>query len=143
MTRKKALERWEIKICKAEVTLQAIWSIAKSLLKRDGPRAPTAIHFASGLKFYPFDKANAIAVWKFSSRHMICVTITICIRRSKFRTYMTIQQNYAGNKQKSYKIMIMKMFAILDKAKPDIESIRGLTLAVAKHTTVQVTRLSF
>jgi hypothetical protein len=28
----------------------------------------------------------------------------------------------------SYKIMIMKMFAILDKAKPDIESIRGLKL---------------
>jgi hypothetical protein len=34
-----------------------------------------------------------------------------------------------GYKQKSYKIMIMKMFAILDKAKPDIESIRGLNFA--------------
>jgi hypothetical protein len=30
----------------------------------------------------------------------------------------------------------------LDKAKPCIESIRGLNLAVVKHTTVQVTRLS-
>jgi hypothetical protein len=28
---------------------------------RDGPRAPTAIHVASGLKFLPSEKANAIA----------------------------------------------------------------------------------
>jgi hypothetical protein len=35
------------------------------------------------------------------------------------------------------------MFATLDKAKPDIESIRGLNLAAVKHTTVQVTRLPF
>jgi hypothetical protein len=35
----------------------------------------------------------------------------------------------------------MRMFAILDKAKPDIESTRGLNLAAVKHTTVQVTRL--
>jgi hypothetical protein len=45
------------------------------------------------------------------------------------------------NKQRSYKIMITKVFAILDKAKPDVESIRGLNLAAVKHTTVQVTRL--
>jgi hypothetical protein len=38
MTRKKALERWETKIGNAEVTSQAIWPIAKSLLTRDGPR---------------------------------------------------------------------------------------------------------
>jgi hypothetical protein len=44
MTRRKAFERWETKINNIEVTPQAIWSIAKSLLKRDGPRAPTAIH---------------------------------------------------------------------------------------------------
>jgi hypothetical protein len=37
----------------------------------------------------------------------------------------------------------MKMLAILDKAKPDIESIRGLNLAAVKRTTVQVTRLPF
>jgi hypothetical protein len=37
--------------------------------------------------------------------------------------------------------MIMKLFAILDKAKPDIEIIRGLNLAAVKHTTVQETRL--
>jgi hypothetical protein len=61
MTRKKALERWETKIRNAEVTPQPIWPIAKSLLKRDGPRALTAIHGTSGLKFLPAEKANAIA----------------------------------------------------------------------------------
>jgi hypothetical protein len=33
--------------------------LQKSLLKRDGPRVPTAIHGASGLKFHPSEKANA------------------------------------------------------------------------------------
>jgi hypothetical protein len=61
MTRKKALEGWETKVSSAEVKPQAIWPIAKSLLKRDGPRAPTAIHGASCLKFHPSEKANAIA----------------------------------------------------------------------------------
>jgi hypothetical protein len=36
-----------------------------------------------------------------------------------------------------------QMFAILVKAKPDIENIRGLNLAAVRHTTVQVTRLQF
>jgi hypothetical protein len=36
--------------------------------------------------------------------------------------------------------MIMKMVAIWEKAKPDIESIRGLNLAAVMHTTVQMTR---
>jgi hypothetical protein len=61
MTRKKALERWETKIRNPEVTPQAIWPIAKSLLKRDGPRAQTVIHGPSGLKFHPPEKAKAIA----------------------------------------------------------------------------------
>jgi hypothetical protein len=61
MTRKKKLERWETKISNTEVTPQAIWPIAKSLLKRDGPRAPTAIHGPSGIKFHPSEKDNAIA----------------------------------------------------------------------------------
>jgi hypothetical protein len=60
MTRKKAFERWETRIGSAEVTPQAIWPIAKALIKRDGPRAPAAIHGASGHKFHPFEKANAI-----------------------------------------------------------------------------------
>jgi hypothetical protein len=61
MTRKKAFERRETKICNCEVTPQSIWPIAKSLLKRDGPRAPTAIHGRLGLKFFPLEKANAFA----------------------------------------------------------------------------------
>jgi hypothetical protein len=35
--------------------------------------------------------------------------------------------------------MITEMFAILDQAKPEVGSIRGLNLAVVKHTTVEVT----
>jgi hypothetical protein len=61
ITRKKALERWETKINSSKVKPQAIWPIEKSLLKRDGPRASTAINGATGLKFRPFEKANAIA----------------------------------------------------------------------------------
>jgi hypothetical protein len=61
MTRKKALEQWETKLCNAEVTPHAIWPIAKSLLRRNVPRAPTAIHGASGIKFIPLEKAIAIA----------------------------------------------------------------------------------
>jgi hypothetical protein len=38
--------------------------------------------------------------------------------------------------------MITKMFVILGKVKPGIESIRGLNLAVVKHMTVYVTKLS-
>jgi hypothetical protein len=47
----------------------------------------------------------------------------------------------AGNKQKSYKIMKMQMFATLDKANHDTGNIRGLNLVEVKHTTVKVTRL--
>jgi hypothetical protein len=61
MAFKKALERWETKIGNCEVTPQAIWLIAKSLLRKDGPRAPTIIHSPSGLEFHPSEKANAIA----------------------------------------------------------------------------------
>jgi hypothetical protein len=49
------------KIGNCEVTPQSIWPIAKSLLKRDEPRAPTAIHCLLGLKFLSLEKANAIA----------------------------------------------------------------------------------
>jgi hypothetical protein len=60
MTQRKALERWETKLGNCEVTPQATWPIAKSLLRRDGPKASSAIHGPSGLKFYPIDKANPI-----------------------------------------------------------------------------------
>jgi len=59
MTRRKALERWETKISNREFTPREIWLIANSIMKRDGPKAPTAIHGSSGLKFLPRDKANA------------------------------------------------------------------------------------
>jgi hypothetical protein len=61
MTLKKAIEQWETKRGNFKVTPQSIWPIAKSLLRRDGPRAPTAIHGSLGLKYLlPLDKANAI-----------------------------------------------------------------------------------
>jgi hypothetical protein len=59
--RKKALERWETRLANTEETPQAILPIEKFLINRDGPRAPTAIHGALGLKYHPVDKANAIA----------------------------------------------------------------------------------
>jgi hypothetical protein len=58
MTRKKALEGCETKIGNSEVTPQARWSIAESLVKRDGPKATTAIHGPSRLKF---GTLNAVA----------------------------------------------------------------------------------
>jgi hypothetical protein len=54
---RKALERWESKIANTEVTPQAILPIAKSLMKRDGPKAPTAIRGLLGFIFHPLEKA--------------------------------------------------------------------------------------
>jgi hypothetical protein len=51
----------EKRIANCEATHQALWPIVKSLLKRDGPKVPTAISGSSGLKFHPLEKANAIA----------------------------------------------------------------------------------
>jgi hypothetical protein len=55
--------------------------------------------------------------------------------------YTIIEQNYAGNKQKSYKFLRINMFAVYSKVKPDIENIRGLNLAVIKLMTVEVYKL--
>jgi hypothetical protein len=60
MTRKKAMERWDRRVGNCEVTPRDIWPIARALLNRDAPKAPTAIHGYSGLKFRPYEKANAI-----------------------------------------------------------------------------------
>jgi hypothetical protein len=57
----KELERRKTKLENTEIKIQAIRTIKKSLLKRDGPKAPTAIHGLSGLKLYPSEKANATA----------------------------------------------------------------------------------
>jgi hypothetical protein len=69
------------------------------------------------------------------------VWFKICTRLSTFCMHMIIKQNYAGNKQKSYKIMRMNMFALKGNAKPDTENIRGLILVVIMLMTVQVTKL--
>jgi hypothetical protein len=61
MPRKKAFERLETKVGTCEVTLQALWPIAKSLMKRDGPKAPTAVHGPLGITNHPNEKANVIA----------------------------------------------------------------------------------
>jgi hypothetical protein len=59
MTRKKSLEHWETKIANYEVTLQVMGPIGKSVIKRGGPREPTAIHGPSDLKFDLSEKAKA------------------------------------------------------------------------------------
>jgi hypothetical protein len=46
----------------------------------------------------------------------------ICMWLSKFHTFTISSQNYAGSKQKSYKIIRIQMFVRLDKAKPITET---------------------
>jgi hypothetical protein len=58
MTRRKALERWETKVGNCKVTPQALWPIAKSLMTRDEPKAPTAIHGPLGITYQPNEKAK-------------------------------------------------------------------------------------
>jgi hypothetical protein len=52
MTRWMALERREMKIGNCEATLQALWPIAKSLMKNDG---------SLGVTYHPNEKAKVIA----------------------------------------------------------------------------------
>jgi len=54
---------------------------------------------------------------------------------SKFHTYMTLLQNYADRKQKSYKIMKMQLLATQDKAEAYRESVGGLNLAAVRLIT--------
>jgi hypothetical protein len=74
LTRRKALERWETKIANSEVTPQTIGPIAKSVMKRDGPKAPTAIRGPLGFIFHPLEKANAITdcLEKQFTSHELC-----------------------------------------------------------------------
>jgi hypothetical protein len=74
-----------------------------------------------------------------------------------FHTYMMMKQNYTGNKQKSYKIMKLLMFAEMGgshgladqshlyaawlKMKPDTGNTRGSNWVAVKHMTFQLTRL--
>jgi hypothetical protein len=61
MTRRKALERWETRVGNCDVTPQTLWPIAKSLMKRDGPKAPAAVHEPLGITYHPNEKPNVIA----------------------------------------------------------------------------------
>jgi hypothetical protein len=61
MTLRKALKHWETKVGKCEATPQDLWPIAKSLMKMDGPKAPTATHVPVGITHHPNEKANVIA----------------------------------------------------------------------------------
>jgi hypothetical protein len=58
MTRRKAFERWGKSNC--EVTPDAMWPTAKSIMKRERPKAPTAVHGPWGLKFLPLQEATRI-----------------------------------------------------------------------------------
>jgi hypothetical protein len=60
MTHTKALERWETKPGNCEVTPQALWCITKSLMKRVGPKAPTAVHGPLGITYHLNKEANVI-----------------------------------------------------------------------------------
>jgi hypothetical protein len=64
------------------------------------------------------------------------------MRRSEFRTYTVLIQIYESNKQQSYKIMKIKMFAILAKVKLDTENIKVSDLMAVRHTTDQLSKLS-
>jgi hypothetical protein len=73
MTGKKALERWKAKIDITEITPRAIWTYAKSLLKRDGPRTLTDIHGPQALNFIrPRKPTKLLTAWKISSHHDLC-----------------------------------------------------------------------
>jgi hypothetical protein len=74
LTRRKALEWWETKIANTEVTPRAIWPTVKSLMKRDGPKAPTSIRGPLGFTFHPLKKANAITdcLEKQFTSHDLC-----------------------------------------------------------------------
>ena len=60
---------------------------------------------------------------------------------SKIQACKILSHNYAGSKQKSYKIMPMKFFATLGKAKPDSGNISGLKSAAVQPATFQDTKL--
>jgi hypothetical protein len=60
MIRRKEFDRWEFKVGNCEGTPQALLPIAESLIKRDGPKAPTTLHGFLGIKYRPKEKVNVI-----------------------------------------------------------------------------------
>jgi hypothetical protein len=63
MTSRKAIERWETKVGNCDVTPEVLWTTAKSLMKRYGPKAPKVIHGPLGIvyTYNPKKKTNVIA----------------------------------------------------------------------------------
>jgi hypothetical protein len=53
MTHRKAIKWWETKGGNCEVTPQALWPIAKSLVERDVPKVPAAVHGPVGITYHP------------------------------------------------------------------------------------------
>jgi hypothetical protein len=53
MTSTKVLERWETKLGICELTPQDLWPIAKSLIKRDGLKAPPVVHGPLEMAYHP------------------------------------------------------------------------------------------
>jgi hypothetical protein len=76
IARKKALDRWDTKIEKCEVTPQAIRPTAKCLTKRGEAKATTTIHGTLGPVFYQNEKAKVIANYleNLFTPHKVCDT---------------------------------------------------------------------
>jgi hypothetical protein len=81
----------------SEVTPQVVRPLAKSLMRRDRSKAPTAIHGPSGLKLLRLEETNTVVltVWKISSHHMTCVRKTMngewrLVFRLCFKPWMTV-----------------------------------------------------
>jgi hypothetical protein len=69
MANRKALERWGGKILNGDVTLQVMWPAAKSLMKKDGSKATTAIRGPLGIKY----QATILrTVWSQFTYHNLC-----------------------------------------------------------------------
>jgi hypothetical protein len=66
--------KYNTKVGNCEVIPQALWPIAKSLLEREGPKAPTAIHYTLGITYQPNEKADVIAdcLEKQFTSHDLC-----------------------------------------------------------------------
>jgi hypothetical protein len=78
MARRKALEWWETQIGNSEVSNQVLWLIAKSLNKRNGPKAPTAFPGPLVKTYHPNEEVNAITYrLEIFSRLLTCLTISM------------------------------------------------------------------
>jgi hypothetical protein len=66
---------------------------------------------------------------------------TICTWLSNFHYMHDYITKLCGQQAQPCKIKKMQIFAILDKAKPDTENVRGLNMDAVRRMTVQVTRL--